>query len=72
MERQWAATACCTSTLDETTPEAGSMVEGEAPNELLITLETTGRPTNLTLTDHELHVVSIDSSKSKAVRLARL
>jgi hypothetical protein len=41
----------------------GNMVEGEIPNELLITLETTGRPTNLTLTEHELHVVSIDSSE---------
>ena len=39
------------------------MDEFEVPSELLITLETTGRPTNLTLTEHELHIVSIDSSK---------
>lgn len=39
------------------------MTEMEIPKELLITLETTGRPTNLTLTEHELHVVSIDTSE---------
>lgn len=38
------------------------MAETGLLNELLITLEATGRPTNLTLTKHELHVVSIDST----------
>ncbi|KAK9894763.1 hypothetical protein P389DRAFT_162950 [Cystobasidium minutum MCA 4210] len=38
------------------------MTEMDIPKELLITLETTGRPTNLTLTDQELHVVSIDDT----------
>lgn len=45
------------------------MVDAELPHELLITLESTGRPTNLTLTEQELHVVSIDSSEFAAPQL---